>query len=117
MGTGCTCTIVALDLISLCWLSFSSGNHGAAVALAAKMRGVAATVVVPQGTPKCKLDAIAGYGGDHHSLTNSAVTLTPSRLDLRGVAGLFVGQLHDCQAAAEFHVWWCWWVQRQSCPV
>ena len=40
----------------------SSGNHGMAVALAAKLRGVEAHVVVPSNTPMCKQDAIQGYG-------------------------------------------------------
>ena len=40
----------------------SSGNHGAAVALASRLRGVPATVVVPEGAPAVKLKAIAGYG-------------------------------------------------------
>eukprot|EP00873_Tetraselmis_striata_P041235 jgi/Tetstr1/461499/TSEL_006605.t1 len=44
-------------------ITHSSGNHGGAVALAAKLRGIAATVVVPEGTPACKTDAIQGYGG------------------------------------------------------
>lgn len=41
----------------------SSGNHGGALALAARLRGAAATVVAPRSTPKVKLDAIRGYGG------------------------------------------------------
>jgi threonine dehydratase len=41
----------------------SSGNHGGAVALAAQLRGISATVVVPEGTPNCKVKAIEGYGG------------------------------------------------------
>lgn len=40
----------------------SSGNHGAAVALAARLRGTHATVVAPRSTPRVKLAAIAGYG-------------------------------------------------------
>jgi threonine dehydratase len=43
-------------------LTQSSGNHGAAVALAARLRGVAATVVVPEGAPAVKLAGISGYG-------------------------------------------------------
>ena len=43
-------------------LTQSSGNHGAAVALASRLRGVSATVVVPEGAPGVKLAAIAGYG-------------------------------------------------------
>lgn len=41
----------------------SSGNHGAAVAYAARLCGLPATVVVPRGTPAVKQDAIAHYGG------------------------------------------------------
>ncbi|MCY7353567.1 MAG: pyridoxal-phosphate dependent enzyme [Lysobacter sp.] len=40
----------------------SSGNHGAAIALACRLRGIAASVVVPQGAPAIKLAAIEGYG-------------------------------------------------------
>lgn len=40
----------------------SSGNHGAAIALACRLRGIAATVVVPHSAPKVKLAAIAGFG-------------------------------------------------------
>ena len=43
-------------------LTQSSGNHGAAVALASRLRGTSATVVVPEGAPAVKLAAIAGYG-------------------------------------------------------
>lgn len=43
-------------------LTQSSGNHGAAVALASRLRGVSATVVVPEGAPAVKLAAIEGYG-------------------------------------------------------
>ena len=44
-------------------VTHSSGNHGQAVALAARLNGVAAHVVVPRTTPQCKVDAIQGYGG------------------------------------------------------
>lgn len=40
----------------------SSGNHGAAVALACQERGVAATVVVPRSAPAVKLAAIRAFG-------------------------------------------------------
>jgi len=40
----------------------SSGNHAAALALAAKSRGVKAYVVMPQTAPQVKKDAVAGYG-------------------------------------------------------
>ncbi len=40
----------------------SSGNHGAAIALACRLRGIPATVVVPEGAPQVKLDNIARHG-------------------------------------------------------
>ncbi|MCF7221738.1 pyridoxal-phosphate dependent enzyme [Marilutibacter chinensis] len=57
----------------------SSGNHGAAVALAARLRGTTATVVAPRSTPKVKLAAIAGYGArivpcEHRQASRDEVT-------------------------------------------
>src|SRR6056297_1967984 len=40
----------------------SSGNHGQALALAAQMRGIPAYVVMPENSPKVKLNAVEGYG-------------------------------------------------------
>jgi threo-3-hydroxy-L-aspartate ammonia-lyase len=43
-------------------VAYSSGNHGAAVALAARLLGIKAVVVVPADGPAAKLAAIEGYG-------------------------------------------------------
>ena len=43
-------------------LTQSSGNHGAAIALACRLRGIPATVVVPRSAPKIKREAIAYWG-------------------------------------------------------
>jgi threo-3-hydroxy-L-aspartate ammonia-lyase len=43
-------------------VAFSSGNHGAAVALAARLLGVEAVIVVPADGSAAKLAAIEGYG-------------------------------------------------------
>jgi len=40
----------------------SSGNHAAALALAARMRGVDAFIVMPENAPEIKKKAVAGYG-------------------------------------------------------
>lgn len=42
----------------------SSGNHAAALALAARVRGVRAYVVMPRTAPQVKKDAVAGYGAE-----------------------------------------------------
>ena len=40
----------------------SSGNHAAALALAAKIRGINAYIVMPENSPDIKKKAVAGYG-------------------------------------------------------
>jgi threonine dehydratase len=47
-------------------VTHSSGNHGAALALAAKTRGIPAHVVVPQGAVAAKVAAIRAYGATLH---------------------------------------------------
>ncbi|XAR52180.1 Serine racemase [Bertholletia excelsa] len=44
-------------------VTHSSGNHAAALALAAKVRGVPAYVVIPKNAPKCKVENVIRYGG------------------------------------------------------
>jgi threonine dehydratase len=41
----------------------SSGNHAAAVARAAKLRGIPAYIVMPSNSSKAKIRAVEGYGG------------------------------------------------------
>jgi threonine dehydratase len=41
----------------------SSGNHAAALALAARLRGIPAHIVMPMNAPAVKKAAVAGYGG------------------------------------------------------
>lgn len=53
----------------------SSGNHAQAVALAAKMRGIPAFVVMPENAPKVKVKAVKGYG--------AKVTFCESTLEAR----------------------------------
>jgi threonine dehydratase len=45
-------------------VAFSSGNHGAAVALAASIVGANATIVVPKDAAAAKTRAIASFGGN-----------------------------------------------------
>lgn len=48
-------------------VTHSSGNHGAALALAARTRGIACHVVVPEGANAAKRASIARYGAQLHS--------------------------------------------------
>jgi threo-3-hydroxy-L-aspartate ammonia-lyase len=45
-------------------VAYSSGNHGGAVALAARLLGINAVIVVPSTGSAAKLAAIAGYGAE-----------------------------------------------------
>ncbi|MDP9365499.1 MAG: threo-3-hydroxy-L-aspartate ammonia-lyase [Chloroflexota bacterium] len=45
-------------------VTFSSGNHAQAVALAAKLHDIPATIVMPEDAPPAKLAATRGYGAE-----------------------------------------------------
>ena len=44
----------------------SSGNHGAALAAAARSRGFSADIVMPDNAVQCKIDAVRSHGGRIH---------------------------------------------------
>ncbi len=48
-------------------VTHSSGNHGAALALAARLRGIPCHVIVPEGAVRSKVAAIEAYGATLHS--------------------------------------------------
>ena len=45
-------------------VAFSSGNHAQGVALASKLLGVPAIIVMPSDAPKSKIEATKGYGAE-----------------------------------------------------
>ncbi len=45
-------------------VAFSSGNHAQGVALAARLLGIRATVVMPTDAPQSKIEATRGYGAE-----------------------------------------------------
>ena len=45
-------------------VAFSSGNHAQGVALAARMVGTSAVIVMPSDAPRLKLEATRGYGAE-----------------------------------------------------
>jgi len=63
----------------------SSGNHAQALALAARMRGIPAYIVMPNNAPSVKKNAVAGYGGQitycEPTLEARETTLDQIRLD------------------------------------
>ena len=61
---GATNAVFALDaaIAQRGVATHSSGNHGAAVARAAKLRGIRAYIVMPSNSAKVKVRAVEGYG-------------------------------------------------------
>jgi len=45
-------------------LAFSSGNHAQAIALAGKLLGVTAVILMPEDAPAMKIEATRGYGAE-----------------------------------------------------
>jgi threonine dehydratase len=56
-------------------VTHSSGNHAQALALAARLRGIPAYIVMPENAPAVKQAAVRGYGGE--------VTLCAATLEAR----------------------------------
>lgn len=77
----------------------SSGNHAAALALAARNRGVAAYVVMPSNSPEIKKKAVAGYG--------ARITFCEPTLDAREAA---LRAIVDETGASEIHPYKHPWV-------
>ena len=70
-------------------ITHSSGNHGAALARAAKLRGIAAHVVVPEGAVPAKLEAMLAAG----AIADAAGVRAALAL---GAAGVQVGTAFLC---------------------
>src|SRR5690349_13705305 len=60
----------------------SSGNHAQALALAARLRGIPAYIVMPNNAPSVKKNAVADYGGQ---ITFCAPTLEAREATLRHI--------------------------------
>jgi threonine dehydratase len=70
-------------------IAYSSGNHAQAVALAGRMLGVPATIVMPADAPRVKLEATRGYGAEvitYHAATESREQLAARLAAERGLA-------------------------------
>src|SRR5438034_10900079 len=63
---GATNSVFSLnEAVARCGVAtHSSGNHGAAVARAAKLRGIPAHIVMPSNSAKVKVRAVESYGAD-----------------------------------------------------
>ena len=70
-------------------VAYSSGNHAQAVALAADLHGVRATILMPADAPASKMEATRGYGAEvvtYDRYTEDRVTLGEQLARDRGAA-------------------------------
>ncbi|MCE5233715.1 MAG: pyridoxal-phosphate dependent enzyme [Mizugakiibacter sp.] len=68
-------------------VTHSSGNHGAALALAARTRGIPAHVVVPQGAVKAKLAAIEAAGATLHACAPTMAAREAKAAEVQAATG------------------------------
>ncbi len=68
-------------------VTHSSGNHGAAVALAARDRGIPAHVVVPEGAVASKLVAIQAYGATLHRCAPTIAAREAKAAEVQALTG------------------------------
>lgn len=97
----------------------SSGNHGAALALAARWRGIPAYVVMPENAPDVKKNAVAGYGAEiifceptlaareqglARVVDRTGAAFIPPYNDYRVIAGQGTAAMEFCEEVAELEV-------------
>jgi threonine dehydratase len=69
-------------------VAYSSGNHAQAVALAARLLGSAAVILMPEDAPTAKVDATRGYGAElvsYDRYTGDRATITAELAAARGL--------------------------------
>jgi threonine dehydratase len=95
--------IIQLDATERCAgvVAFSSGNHAQGVALAARLAGVRATIVMPSDAPEVKKNATRAYGAeivgyDRHNQDRE--TVAAAVIDERG--GVIVPPFNDYRIIA-----------------
>jgi threonine dehydratase len=76
-------------------LTFSSGNHAQAVALAGRELGIATTIIMPTDAPVVKQNATRGYGGDVVLYDRSLITREALAAQLASERGLTVIPPYD----------------------
>lgn len=68
-------------------VTHSSGNHGNALAMAARTRGIPAHVVVPEGAVKAKVDAIIAAGATVHRCEPTTAAREAKAAELQAATG------------------------------
>ena len=68
-------------------ITYSSGNHAQAVALAARRLGVAATIAMPVDAPAIKVDAVARLGADIVKVGTTSLERRARALEIQAETG------------------------------
>jgi len=71
-------------------ITYSSGNHAQAVALAGRLLGIRATIVMPADAPPVKLEATRGYGAEVVTYDSAAASRETIARNLAAERGLTV---------------------------
>ncbi|WP_034396261.1 threo-3-hydroxy-L-aspartate ammonia-lyase [Comamonas thiooxydans] len=82
-------------------ITYSSGNHAQAVALAARLIGTSATILMPKDTPAVKLEATLNYGANVHlydRLGDNREAMCKELMESQGLT--LVHPFDDCQVIA-----------------
>jgi len=103
-------------------ITHSSGNHAAAVARAAKLRGIPACIVMPDNSPSAKQESVKRYGGEivfcaptlaareataQQLMAKTGATLVHPYNDLRVMAGQGTSALELLEAVPDLDVVLC----------
>lgn len=82
-------------------LTHSSGNHAQALALAARLRGIRAHIVMPEGAPEVKRAAVEGYGAEISICAATLEAREAAAAELRARTGaLFIHPYDDARIIA-----------------
>lgn len=77
-------------------VTHSSGNHAQALALAAQLRGIRATIVMPEGAPAVKRAAVAGYGAEIVTCAATVAAREAAAAEVvRRTGGVFIHPYND----------------------
>jgi threonine dehydratase/serine racemase len=76
-------------------LTHSSGNYAQALALAAKLRGTTAHIVMPRTAPPVKKRAVEGYGGEVHECEPTLIARETAAAEIAAQTGAVLIPSYD----------------------
>lgn len=76
-------------------ITYSSGNHAQAIALAGRILGIPTTIIMPQDAPAVKVEGTRGYGGEVVTYDKHETTREKLALQLASERGLILIPPYD----------------------